>query len=124
MRVGADDLEAVLAAVDKGRFAATVAARDDVGRGEQEAVRRDHDRAAAAVQAPPAAGAVRDAEVRDRRSEPLDDVDDRARVRVQRIVVRLARPEGRIEVREPHPGQGSSHDRACVDLRGARSSSC
>ena len=49
VRVGTDDLEAVLASVDEGRPAAAVASGDDVGGREQEAVGRDHDRATAAV---------------------------------------------------------------------------
>ena len=48
-RVGADQLELDLAAVGERRVPAPAGARDDVRRGEQEAVARDHDAAAAAV---------------------------------------------------------------------------
>ena len=52
-RVGADDLEAAARGRRRTRRARRVAARDHVRRGEHEAVRRDHDRAAAAVQRRP-----------------------------------------------------------------------
>ena len=58
MRVRADDLEAELAAVNERSPAAVLAAGHDMSRGEHEAVGRDHDCAAAAVQPPPVASAV------------------------------------------------------------------
>ena len=83
VRVGADDVEAQLAAVDERGAAGPRRALDHVRRGEQEPVRRDHHRAAAA--GPPAA---RDAEVRHRRREPLGDRDHGARVGVERFFFR------------------------------------
>ena len=82
VRIGPDYLEAELAPVDEGR-AALATARDHVRGSEQEAVRCDHDRAAAAVQPSAAATAVRDAKVRDRGGEPLGDADHGARVGIE-----------------------------------------
>ena len=70
-------------------------AGDDVRGGEHEAVRRDHDAAAAAVDRAAAPNAPRDAQVRDRRREPLGDGDDGPRVGVERLLVGHARPERR-----------------------------
>src|SRR2546426_1104300 len=72
-RVRADDLELELARVGERGAAAAVAGRDHVGRGEHEAVRGDHDAAAAAVAHAPAADAAGDAQAGDRGSELLGD---------------------------------------------------
>ena len=106
------------AAVDEGGLAAAVAARDDVGGGEQVAVGRDHHRAAAPVQAPAASGAVGDAEVRDRRSEPLGHADHGARVGVEGLglvdaVRRRAAPLGA----EARVDEGQVGDRAKLATR-------
>ena len=91
--VGADDLELELAAVDERRAAAAFRARDDVGGGEREAVRRDHDAAAAPVEHAAAAHAARDAEVRDGGAQPLGHGRHGLRVGVERFVVRVADDE-------------------------------
>jgi hypothetical protein len=69
-RIRADDLELELAAVDERRPTA-VGPLDYMRRGEGEAVRRDHDGAAAAVQPAATPDAPRDPEVRYRRRQPL-----------------------------------------------------
>ena len=67
---------------------------------------RDHDPAPAAGRHAAAADAPRDAQVRDRRREPLGDADDGARVGVERFLVqaalgrRLLRPEERVDERK------------------------
>ena len=60
-RVGADDGEVELPAVDERRPPPGPAAADDVGGGEHEAVGRDHDRASSAVEDTTSADAARDA---------------------------------------------------------------
>jgi hypothetical protein len=92
-RVRADDLVFELATVGERDAAAPVAPLDDVRRGQQVAVGRDHDAAPGARQHPPAPDAARHPEVSDRLGEPLDDAGDGARVRVERLLV-VGRPPG------------------------------
>ena len=70
-RIGADDLEVELAAVDEGGASLALGARDHVRRREREAVGRDHDAAAASVEDAAASDASRDTEVRDGWRKPL-----------------------------------------------------
>ena len=86
-RIGADDLELELAAVDERGAPAALGARDDVRGGEREAVRRDHDAAAAPVEHAAAADASRDAEIRDRGRQPLRHGRHGLRVGVERFLV-------------------------------------
>ena len=81
-RVGPDRPQRELAPVGERRAHAAAAAPDDVRRGEQEAVRRDHDAGAAA--GPPAAA---DAQVRHGRRDGLGDERDDARVGVERLAL-------------------------------------
>ena len=85
-RVAPDDREAQVAAVDERRLAGA-RALDDVGRGEQVAVRGDDDGAAAAHRGAPAAHPAADAQVRDARGEVPRDGRDDARVGVERLGV-------------------------------------
>ena len=84
-RIGADELELVLASVDEGGAARAVGLRDDVCRGEQEPVRRDDDRAAASVEPAAAADPAGDAQAGDRWSELFGDGGDCVRVGVERL---------------------------------------
>ena len=83
-RVGARDTEADLAPVHERRPSQPVAAGHHVGGREQEAVGCQHDRAARARRDAAAPGGAKHAQIRDARSEPLDDVDDGPRVGVER----------------------------------------
>jgi hypothetical protein len=94
--VGPDNLERELAAVDERRTPAA-GAGDDVGGRQHEAVRRDHDGAAAA---PP------DAQVRHGRRELLGNADDGLGIRVERVLLRRRR-----DVRELHSSQASNAHR-------------
>src|SRR5439155_19686191 len=76
--IAPDDIRFELPAVREGRMHAA-RALDDMCRGEQEAVGRDHDTAAAA--------AAR-AEARHGRAEPFRDAHHRLRVGVERFFVR------------------------------------
>ena len=122
-RVRSDDLEVELAAVGERCSACAGRARDDVRGREHEPVGRDHDRAAAAVEHPPAAHAARDTEAADGRRETFRDADHRARVRIESFGVvelstgngaRLLRPEDRVDVDQRHSGQASSGQKGSV----------
>ena len=85
-RIGADDFELELTAVDERRTPA-VCSLDYVRRGQREAVGGDHDGAAAAVQALAAPDPSRDPQVRHRRRQPLGDGGDGLRVGVERFIL-------------------------------------
>src|SRR5919197_2499391 len=103
MRVGADDVEAELAAVDERGAAPAVAAGDDVCGGEHESVRGDHYGAPAAVEPSASAAVVRDAEVRDGGCQPISHSNHGAGVRVERLGVRELR-RGRAVAIRPEEG--------------------
>ena len=110
-RVGADDLELQLAAVDEGCATRPVRAVDDVRGGEHEPVGGHGDGAAGAFQPSPAAHPARHAQVPDRGRQPIRDVRDDARVGVQCLRIAWGRavrrvglfgPENRVDRRDRH----------------------
>ena len=70
-RVGTDDFEFELAPVDEGGAPAAFGSRDDVCGRQREAVGRDHDAAASAVEDTTAPDAARHAQVGERNDEIL-----------------------------------------------------
>ena len=77
-RVRADEREGQVAAVGEARPQAAAGALDDVGRGEQEAVGRDHDAAAAPLPLAAAAVPPHDPDARDGRPQRARDRAHRA----------------------------------------------
>ena len=108
-RIAPDDLEAELVAVDE-RGGSPFRAGDDVGVGDEEAVRRERDGRAAA--AAPAAVPALDPEAGDRRDQPRGRRADGRRVGVERLLLdRL----GEDVVARPRSRRGSSSRRATID---------